>query len=264
MPITLEQSQVNEIATMLYNAERDKKAINPITAIHPRITIEDAYAIQSYNVSRKVTNGDKHLGWKIGLTSQAMQKVLGVNEPDFGHLLQSMRLQANTNLKESALISPRIEPEIAFILQSDLRGPGVSKNDVLNATRYITPALEIIDSRIRNWQVEISDTIADNASGAYYLLGKNQYPLEDLDLASIWLDFGVDGRIVSSAGASAVLGHPANAVAWLCNAIAPLGKNLLAGQVVMSGSLIGAIEMNRGHTFYANFTSLGTIDLKII
>lgn len=264
MPITLKQSQVNEISTMLYNAERDKKAINPITAIRPRITIEDAYAIQSHNVNRKVTNGDKNLGWKIGLTSQAMQKALGCNEPDFGHLLQSMQLQPDTNLRENAFISPRIEPEIAFILQSDLSGPGVSRNDVLNATRYVVPALEVIDSRIRNWKVEICDTIADNASGARYLLGENQYLLEDLDLANIRLDFSVDDKIVSTADASAVLGHPANAVAWLCNAIAPLGKNLRAGQVIMSGSLIGAVEMIPGHTFHANFTRLGTVSLQVI
>ena len=263
MSLTLSESQVDEIAAALYAAERSRNPVASVTDAHPQMTLDDAYAIQSGIVQRKLADGDEETGWKVGLTSAAMQQMLGVDEPDFGRLLRSMRLENDADLRTQDLIAPRIEPEIAFILHTDLEGPDVSQADVLRATQYVVPALEVIDSRVRDWQIKIGDSIADNASGARYVLGADRLSPAGLDLAGVRMDFSVDGEVVSSADASAVLGHPANAVAWLCNTLAPLGKAVKAGQVVLPGSLVGAVEATPGRLFRADFAGLGSVALHI-
>src|SRR6202040_439340 len=172
------------IAAQLDRAERDRVAIDP-PAASSEMTLADAYRIQMINVDRRVASGRRIVGRKIGLTSVAMQKMLGVSEPDFGHLFDEMLLANDAECRAETLMLPRVEPEIAFVLARELRGPGVTRQDVLLAADYVTPALEIIDTRIRDWKITLADTIADNASSARVVLGDRRTKPSTLDLAAV-------------------------------------------------------------------------------
>ena len=261
MPLT--QEQVEALAEALWSAERDAAPIAPLTAQHPDLTVADAYAVQQALIRRKLAAGARVMGWKVGLTSTAMQRLLGVSEPDFGHLLDTMQLADGSPLSRAALIWPRVEPEIAFALGADLHGPGVTAADVLAATAALIPALEVVDSRIRDWQIRLADTIADNASSARFVLGRGRVPPGDFDLRLLGMVFQVDGQVVATAAGAAVLGHPAQAVAWLANTLARFGQGLRAGQVVLPGSLVAAVDVQPGMTVTAEFDRLGAVTLHV-
>lgn len=261
--VLLTQEQVEALAAALWAAERDAAPIAPLTAQHPDMTVADAYAVQQTLIRRKLAAGAHVVGWKVGLTSAAMQRLLGVEEPDFGHLLDTMQLADGATLQRSALIWPRVEPEIAFVLGADLRGPGVTVADVLAATAALLPALEVVDSRIRDWQIRLADTIADNASSSRFVLGRGRVPPGDVDLRLLGMVFQVDGQVVATAAGAAVLGHPAQAVAWLANTLASFGQSLRAGQVVLPGSLVAAVDVQPGMTVTAEFDRLGPVTLHV-
>jgi 2-keto-4-pentenoate hydratase len=262
--MTTASIDVERLAADLLVAERTRRPIAPLTEAAPALTLEEAYAVQRAAIARRLAAGALHVGWKIGLTSRAMQELLGVDQPDFGHLLDEMELAPGAPLALGELVAPRIEPEIAFMLGRDLRGPGVTIDDALVATRWVAPSLEVVDSRIADWRIRLADTVADNASSGRYLLGERRVPAEALDLSSIELHFTVGDEPPVTATGEAVLGHPAAPVAWLANTLAPLGEALHAGQVVMSGSFVAAVPLVPGVRYLATLPALGSVELTAV
>jgi 2-keto-4-pentenoate hydratase len=252
-----------EIAAQLDRAERDRVAIEP-PAASSEMTLADAYRIQMINVDRRVAGGRRIVGRKIGLTSVAMQKMLGVSEPDFGHLFDEMLLANDGECRVETLMLPRVEPEIAFVLARELRGPGVTRQDVLLAADYVTPALEIIDTRIRDWKITLADTIADNASSARVVLGDRKTKPSTLDLAAVAMTLQKNGAVVEQGVGSAVLGHPAEPVAWLANKLAEFGQTLAAGSLIIPGALCRAVDVGTGDSVIANFEGLGSVTVRFV
>lgn len=250
---------IQKAATALMEAEDVKKPIAPFTSSTEEISVEDAYNIQLLQIRQKVEKGAVVVGKKIGLTSKAMQEMLNVSEPDYGHLLDSMMYEDGETISLTKYIQPRIEFEIAFVLKKDLKGPGVTMNDVIEATDYVVPALEIIDSRIKDWQIKFEDTVADNGSSAGAIIGSTSAKLDDLDLAAVKMTVTRNGEFLDAATGSAVMGHPAQAVAWLANALGSYGISLHAGEVILSGALSKAVTIEDGDTFTAKFEHLGKV-----
>jgi 2-keto-4-pentenoate hydratase len=207
----------------------------------------------------KQTAGVRVIGHKIGLTNKAMQQQLGVDQPDYGVLLDTMAVAPGSTLAASEFIQARIEPEIAFWLAEDVRGPGVTAEQVLAATRGVSASLELVDSRIANWRITLIDTIADNASSARIIASEHIVPVAGLDLAQIETVLSRNGEPVGAGNGAAVLGHPAAAVAWLANKLAEFNVGLRAGQVVLPGAMCAAVPIAPGATFQATFTELGTV-----
>jgi len=252
------------IAEKLLTAERQCIPIDPLTNIYSTLTIEDAYHIQLAIVEKKKTDKNKIIGKKIGLTSRAMQRLLNVNEPDYGHLLANMLLLEGEPCIRKKLIWPRVEGELAFILKEKLQGPGVTSSDVLRATEGIMPAFEIVDSRIRDWKIKLPDTVADNGSSAFLVLGSRMMPVKDLDLRLIGMVLEKNGEVVSTGAGAAVWGNPAAAVAWLANKLSDFGIALEAGEIILSGALTAAEDANEGDVFSVSFDRLGTLSLKFV
>jgi 2-oxo-3-hexenedioate decarboxylase/2-keto-4-pentenoate hydratase len=224
--------------------------------------LADAYAIQQVNLARHLTTGRALVGHKIGLTSEPMQNLLGVDEPDFGYILDSMVVPNGTAVRCGRFCAPRVEPEVAFLLGKPLRGPGVSIDDVRSATEAVAVALEIVDSRIADWKLTLRDTVADNASSGAVVLGEWVPYDEGVELAAARASLRLNGTEVDSGLGSAVLGDPATAVAWLANALAPFGTDLQPGQFVMSGSFTTAAFVHSGDTASATISGLGTVSLS--
>jgi 2-keto-4-pentenoate hydratase len=255
---------VQEAAGKLYDAERSQKALPPLVETYPGLTPNDAYAIQKAIIDRKVEDGARIVGHKIGLTSVAMQQLLGVDQPDFGHILDTMIVADGAAVSRSDLIYPRVEAEIAFILREPLRGPGVTIASVLAATQYVFPALEIVDSRVADWKITLADTIADNASSCRMVMGGRYVPVADLDLRLVGLVLEKNGEIANTAAGAAVLGHPAQAVAWLANKLAEFGSGLEAGEVILPGALSAAVTVNAGDAIRATFDHLGSVSVRFV
>ena len=254
---------MEEIAARLERAERERVAIDP-PAAGSVMTVADAYRIQMINVDQRVASGRKIVGRKVGLTSIAMQKMFGVNEPDFGHLFDDMIIANGGECRVDSLMIPRVEPEIAFVLARELRGPGVTRKDVLAAAEYVTPALEIIDTRIRDWKITLADTIADNASSARVVLCERRTKPAALDLAAVAMTLQKNGAMVGNAVGSAVLGHPAEPVAWLANKLSEFGQSLAAGSIIIPGALCRAVEVRAGESIAANFEGLGSVSVRFV
>ncbi|WP_018085010.1 2-keto-4-pentenoate hydratase [Desulfurispora thermophila] len=256
--------RIEEWAERLLQAEETGVPTEPLTAAWPEIDIPTAYQVQLKVIEHKCARGQRVVGMKIGLTSRAMQQMLGVYEPDYGHILDSMVLLEGEPVRLSRLIQPKVEAEIAFVLRERLTGPGVTVADVLRATAGVLPALEIIDSRIRDWKIKIQDTIADNASSAAIILGGKFMSVEGLDLRLLGLVLEKDGEVFATGAGASVLGHPAAAVAWLANAVACYGLSLEPGMVVLSGSFTQAVAVSPGSVIRASFDHLGSVTAKFI
>lgn len=250
-----------EISRQIWEAEKEKKPIAPLTETYPEVTVEDAYAIQKQVQVLKLESGSRIIGHKIGLTSKAMQQSLGVPEPDFGSMYDDTLLQEGSLIDSQQFLQPKVEAELAFIMKHDLKGPGVHFHDVIRATEYIVPAFEIIDSRVRNWEIKIQDTVADNASYGALVLGSRGIIAGDLDLRTIGLVLEQNGEVIDTAAGAAVLGHPAAAVAWLCNKLAQFDEGLKAGDVVLSGSFTKAYVAKPGDVYIAQFGGIGTVQV---
>ena len=258
--MTVSEETRDDLAGELYRALRDVDPIDRLTADHD-LTIEDAYDVQSRLIDRRLDDGASVVGHKVGLTSQGIQDQLGVDQPDFGRLLDTMFVDGRV-IPADELIAPRIEPEIGFLLGERLEPP-VSYLDVLEATSSVVPVLEVIDSRVRDWDIRIQDTIADNASSALYLTGESTSPVEGRDLSLEGLKFYRNGVLASSGVGAAVLDHPARSVAWLANTLADLDETLEAGHVVLSGSLVPATDLAAGDVVTAEFASIGSITARV-
>ncbi|MDM5450983.1 2-keto-4-pentenoate hydratase [Peribacillus simplex] len=245
----------------LLQAEVAKVAVKPLTDLYTDMTVDEAYLVQLTAVSQKVKEGQKIVGKKIGLTSLSMQKLLGVDQPDYGHLLHSMKVNNKGTVEINELFQPKVEAEIAFVLNRDLQGPSVTVEDVLDATEYIVPSLEIVDSRISDWKIKLQDTIADNASSGLFVLGEGKFSTTEVDLTKIEMNLFRNGELINTGYGSDVLGHPATCVAWLANKLHEYNVILKAGEVILSGALSAAVDAQKGDRFTAGFTHLGKVEV---
>lgn len=254
-------------AHMLRRAEQQCRPIDPLIDAYPDLDISDAYAIQRANIAERLTAGVQVCGHKIGLSSPVMQQMMGVDEPDFGHLLTDMIIENGAAVDLSSLCHPRIEVEVAFVLGATLPRD-CTPEDVLNATEYVCAAVELIDSRISNWRIGIIDTIADNASSGKFVLGPDRVPPDAVDLAivdaALYSGFGGRDVLVTRGSTSAVLGHPANAVAWLARTLSAYDVALEAGHVVLSGSCTRAVDVAKGDHFRAELAGLGEVFVEFV
>jgi 2-keto-4-pentenoate hydratase len=253
---------LRELADELWQAEQTGVPAEPLTKRHPGLEIEDAYAIQSINIDRHVAQGARVCGRKVGLTSLPMQELLGVDEPDYGVLLDHMFVEDGDEVAMERLLQPRIEAELAFVMERDLVGPGVTAARALTAIAGALPAVEIVDSRVANWQIKLVDTVADNASSGLLVVGGNLRKVTDIDLRLVGVMVTRHGELVDTGAGAAVLGNPARCVAWLANKLAAFGASLRAGDVVLPGAVHRMISVAPGDVFRAEFAHLGSVTAR--
>lgn len=261
----MDQHLISELGDALYAALHARKTLSPLTTHYPEISIDDAYHISLHMLQRRIAAGEQLVGKKIGVTSKAVQDMLDVHQPDFGFLTDAMHYPngACISLSKSGLIQPRAEGEIAFILKEDLHG-NVTREDVLDATEWVLPCFEIVDSRITDWKIRIQDTVADNASCGVFVLGDKRTAPRALDLASVRLDMLRNGLAAGSGLGSAVQGHPAEAVAWLANTLGRFGIPFRAGEIILSGSLAPLVPASIGDKFELTIEGLGAASVSFI
>lgn len=257
----MEESARQDLAQELAAVYAGATPVSPLTERHPDIDLDDAYRIQELQVEQWLAEGRTIRGRKIGLTSKAMQRQLGVTEPDYGVLLDTFFYAENSQVDASAFTQPRIEPELAFILGKDLRGPGVNVADVIDATAWVVPSLEIIDSRIADWKIGYFDTVADNASSGGVVLGSTPRHIDDVDLRMQGVNVFINGELTATGAGAAALGSPLNSIVWLANVLGERGVTLEAGQVILPGSVTKAITVNPGDTVSADFAGMGSLSV---
>jgi 2-oxopent-4-enoate/cis-2-oxohex-4-enoate hydratase len=232
-------SDTDRLGDELYAALRGRHTVAPLTGRVPGVTIDDAYGVSRRMLARRLADGERVVGKKIGVTSEAVQKMLDVHQPDFGFLTDAMLFESGAVVPIArTLIQPRAEGEIAFVLARDLAGPGVTEADVLAATRAVRPCFEIVDSRIRDWKIRIEDTVADNASSGVFVLGPDEIDPRAVDLVACRIRVEKNGAPLSEGVGAAALGSPVYCVAWLANTLSRFGIALEAGEVILSGSLV--------------------------
>jgi 2-keto-4-pentenoate hydratase len=251
-----------EAAERLLSAYASGEPAEPVIERHPAADVSDAYAIQRAQVIRWIAAGDQVAGYKVGLTSRAMQLQSNVDQPDYGHLMRNMFAPEHVPVPATKFIQPRAEPEVAFVLSRPLQGPGVTIADAVRAIDCLLPALEIIDSRIRDWRITIVDTIADNASSGAVVLGGRPVSLRAIDLRLAGCVLYRNGEIAATGVGGAVLGSPLNSLAWLANTLGPLGVSLEAGHVVLTGSMTRATPIAPGDRVSASFAGLGSVSAR--
>lgn len=234
-------------------------AIDPLTAQHPDLQLEDSYEIQLLQIRARLADGAVIKGHKVGLTSKAMQRQLKVDQPDYGHLLDDMFYLEYAPIPMSRFLQPRVEPEVAFVLRKPLKGPGVTVAEAMDAVDYVLPALEIVDSRIKDWKIGLLDTIADNASSGAVVLGSRPTPLDAVDLRMTGCVLVKNSEIVDTGAGGAVLGSPINSLVWLANTVGARGVTLEAGHVVLPGSCTSMVAVAGGDSVTATFSELGSV-----
>lgn len=255
MPIT------RELGQDIYEAEKNLQPVAPFTEEYPGITVDEAYATQLQYVEKRVADGAVVKGKKIGLTSKAMQEMLGVDRPDYGHIFDDMIHPEGVPIDTGKYIAPRVEFEIAFVLKADIDGENVTVENVKAAIDYVVPAAEIIDSRIRNWKIKFEDTVADNGSSAGAVFGQNRVKLDQIDLPSVKLEVFKNDEKLDEGYGSAVLGDPLEAVVWLAKALHQYGITLKKGEKVLAGALTKAVDVESGDHFKATFDGLGDVEV---
>ncbi|PTQ55144.1 MAG: 4-oxalocrotonate decarboxylase [Candidatus Carbobacillus altaicus] len=255
-------STLHTLADRLRQAEKEKTAIPPLTADLPDLSIDEAYKIQMINTEKRLASGDEVVGKKIGLTSRAMQQLLGVDQPDYGYLFASMHHPLGKKLVWERLFQPKVEGEIAFIMRERLKGPGVTEDDVRHATQAVVPAIEIVDSRIQDWQIKLADTIADNASSGLFILGEKVRALDIMDLAEVKMRLYKNGEFVNEGKGSDVLGHPLKSVAWLANFLGRYGVALEKDEIVLSGAISAAVSCVPGDIIQIEFLDWESLSLQ--
>jgi len=253
---------VDELASRLHQAAMRGGYIPPLTDDDPAMDLEAGYAVQDRVLQLRQAAGELLVGVKLGLTSRARQREMGGNEPLYGWLTDAMVLDVGTPLDVSTYGQPRVEPEIAFLLDRDLYGSGVTAAQVMAASSAIVPALEVMDSRYRNYSGKLPDLIADNASTARFLLGATSAAPKGIDLRTIGCTFERNGELVDTAAGAAAFGHPAAAVAWVVRSLAKRDEGIEAGMVVLSGALTSAVPVKSGDVIRATFDRLGTVKLE--
>ncbi|HJV49842.1 MAG TPA: 2-oxo-hepta-3-ene-1,7-dioic acid hydratase [Noviherbaspirillum sp.] len=266
----LDQSTIEAAAWRLHEAEKSRKQVRQISLDHPEITIPDAYAIQREWIKLKLAEGRKIVGHKIGLTSRAMQMSSQIDEPDFGTLLDDMVYKDGSDISCERFIDPMVEVELAFILKQRLEGENVSMMDVLSATDYVIPAVEIIDARCHRVDPEtkrprkVMDTISDNAANVGIIMGGRPIKPLDVDLRWVAAMLYKNGVIEETGVAAGVLNHPANGIAWLSKKFAPHGVALEPGQIILAGSFTRPVKVKPGDTIHVDYGKLGAISARFV
>ncbi|MGF6174542.1 2-oxo-hept-4-ene-1,7-dioate hydratase [Ensifer sp. 4252] len=261
----LNTNEIADAAKALDDAEASRTQTGLFSLKHPDMTMDDAYAVQSAWVKQKIARGRRVIGWKIGLTSKAMQYALNIDIPDSGVLFDDMMFEDGAKIPKDRFIQPRVEAEIAFVMKAPLSGANVSVFDVLNATDYVTPALEILDTRILRVDPEtkkartIVDTIADNAANAGIVIGGRAMRPQDVDMRWMGAIVSRNAEVEETGLGAGVLNHPARGIAWLANRLASHGDRIDAGQIVLAGSFIRPVEARNGDTIVADFGPQGTV-----
>ena len=256
----LTAGRISQLGDELFESLRSRLPVEPLTDREPDLSLEQAYQIQEHVIQRRLTLGDRIIGKKIGLTSRIVQRALGVNQPDFGQLLASMA--AGDTISTGLLMQPRAEGEIAFLLDRDLAGPGITNAEVLYATRSVLPCFEIVDSRVRNWRIRLQDTVADNASAGMFVLGERAVDVRGLDLTTCGMVLEKNGVLESTGAGAAALGSPVNCVAWLANALGRLGVPLRAGEIILSGSLGALVAVAAGDCLHLSIGGIGSVSVR--
>ncbi len=257
----MDDALVAEIGDALDAVRLTGIPIAPPTEAHPDLTVEDAYRIQLHQIAERERAGRSVIGFKVGLTSRAMQRMLGIDSPDFGHLLDDMVITHGAQVDAARFIAPRVEPEIAFVLSADLTGPNLTRDDVVRAVAGAVPAIELIDSRIADWRIGLADTIADNASSGAVIAGTDPVPLDGLDLRLIGCVVRRNDEIVATGAGAAVLGDPVEGLRWLANRLGSLGRTLPAGSLVRAGAMCAAVPVVPGDRISATFARFGSLDI---
>ena len=258
----MDSKKIEQYGDELYEAFLRRTTVKPLREREPDISIEDAYRIQRRMLDRRIAAGEKIVGKKIGVTSKAVQDLLGVFQPDFGQLTSGMVYQEGDTIDLGNLIQPKAEAELAFVLKEDLKGPGITAIDVIRATDYVVACFEIVDSRIQDWDIKIQDTIADNASCGVYVLGKTRGDPRVLDITMAGMVLEKNGELFSTGAGAAVQGSPANAVAWLANTLGMLGIPFKAGEVILSGSQSTLVPIAAGDELVCTVGGLGSCSVK--
>jgi 2-keto-4-pentenoate hydratase len=260
--VPADASVIEELAEALWQADATGTPTEPLTDRYENLVIEDAYAIQSRNITRRLAGGAVVRGRKVGLTSLPMQKLLGVDEPDYGVILDDMLVEDGDEIDLGRLLQPRVEAEVAFVLERDLEGPGITAAGALAATAGVLPAVEIVDSRVADWRIKLVDTVADNASSGLLVLGGTLRSVRDLDLRLMGVVVSRGGRLLDTGTGAAALGNPARCVAWLANKLAGFGDRLHAGDIVLPGAVHRMVPVVAGDVFRAEFAHLGPVTVR--
>jgi len=255
------QALHRQLAMELWTSARDRRAVRPVSTRHPDLTLADAYAVQREIRALDLADGAALAGHKIGCTSEAIQKMFGIDRPDFGYLADRMLMPDGARLAPGQFIAPKVEGELAFRMGVDISGSSVTALDILDATSAVLPALEVLDSRIENWEIGLVDTVADNASCALAVLGAG-VPPGDIDLAAEHMVLEA-GNTVQTARGSAVMGHPAESVACLVRILDSFGEGVRAGDVILAGAWAAAVDLLPGSTVKASFGALGAVSLSM-
>jgi len=250
---------IRDAAKLLREAEATRQPCSPVRELISADDIDTAYAVQSLNIEHDIASGRRVVGRKIGLTAKVVQTQLGVDQPDFGVLFADMAVNDDEPVDRTELIAPRVEAEVAFVLESDLVEPINTAVDVVRATDFVIPAIEIVDSRVKDWDIKIADTVADNASSGRYVLGTTPRLLRDVDVRGVTMAMRFGEHEVSSGGGAACLGNPVNAVVWLANELARRNTPLRAGDIVLSGALGPMASVSDPGTYEAPIIGLGTV-----
>lgn len=260
--VGLDSKTISAHADALFHAMNTRTVLEPFTNATPDITIDDAYAISLQVFEKRLASGEKLVGKKVGVTSLPVQKMLDVHQPDFGYLTDAMQYNNGDTMPVSEkLIAPRAEGEIAFLLAKPLKGPGVTAQDVLDATESVFACFEIVDSRIRDWKVKIQDTVADNASCGLFLLGDDAVSPHGIDFVNVTMRVYKNGELLSEGIGSEALGSPLNCVAWLANTFGERGISLDAGDIILSGSLVPLEPVKAGDSMRVEIDGIGTADV---
>lgn len=259
-----EAALIKQLGDELYIAARQGRVVEPLIKRYPELTLKDAYAIQQGVISKRVAHGEKVIGKKIGVTSQAVMNMLKVSEPDFGLLTERMMVKQNASIERASLLQPKVEGEIAFVLKNDVSGPGVTASDVLRATEGVMACLEVVDSRIRDWKITIVDTVADNASCGLFALGDCMVSPHSLDLSTVGMVLRKNGHVVGTGAGAASMGSPVNAVVWLANTLGEFGMSLKAGDIILSGALSAMVEVNAGDNVRVDLHGIGSCSVRFV
>ena len=260
----MEQSTIQQLGDELYDALSGGKTVSPLTSRGFDISIEDAYHIQQRMLSRRIAKGEKVIGKKIGVTSKAVMNMLSVHQPDFGYLLDGMVYNEGESIPMDTLIQPKAEGEIAFLLNKDLMGPGLTAADILAATEGVMACFEIVDSRIQDWKIKIQDTVADNASCGVFVLGDKLVDPRSVDLSLCGMVLEKNGEIVVTGAGAATMASPVNAMVWLANTLGHLGILLNAGDVVLSGALGAMVTVKAGDSLRVTIGGIGGCSVRFV
>ena len=252
---------IGQIADELYKAEQEKRSVNKFVDRFPELDEALAYKVQDRLIEIKSENEQaKRVGRKLGLTSKAKQQMMNVHEPSYGVLLDSMQLFEGNPISISPFIHAKVEPEIAFVFNKEVKGPSVTVAEILDATAYIVPSLEIIDSRFQGFSFTLPNAVADNSSSSRFIIGERFYKPDERDLRLMGMVFKKNGEVLATSAGAAVMGHPARAVAWLANRLSQVGQSIQPGEIILSGSLSEAATIAAGDQFSVTFDGIGSLE----